>query len=110
MQRTRRTIQFVFRQPRGQHRTQRQRDEGGNCDRDGQYKAELRKQPPRHAGQKGDWQKHRNKRRRRRQHRKKHLTRADYRRRHRFQSEVPLPLNIFHHNDGVIDDHARRQH
>ena len=97
------------RQPRGQHRAQRQGHERRDHDRDGEHEAELREQPARDAGQKGNGQEHRNQGRRRGQDREEHLPGSDHGRGERLHALGALPVDVLDHDDRVVDDHAGRE-
>ncbi len=97
-------------QPRRQHRAQRQRDDAGQQDREGEHKAEFAEQPAGLAGQEGNRDEHRGKRRRRCDDGEEDLARSDDGRGARAEPLVAFAHYVFKHDDGVVDDHAGGQH
>ncbi len=95
---------------RGEHRHQRQRDEGREHHREGEHEAELGEEPAGGAGEERDRDEHRGERHRRRQHREEHLPRAEHRGGARPEAERALARDVLDDDDRVVDDEAGRKH
>ena len=95
---------------RGEHRHQRQRDEGREHHREGEHEAELGEEPAGGAGEERDRDEHRGERRRRRQDGEEHLPRAEHRGGARTEAERALARDVLDDDDGVVDDEAGREH
>ena len=92
-----------------QHRRQRQRhdarDEHGDADDDG----ELVQQPADHAAHEQHGDEHRGQRHRHRQDREADLAGAVERGLHAALARLHVAHDVLEHDDGVVDDEARRR-
>ena len=95
---------------RGEHRAERQRDEGGEDHGESHDEAELGEEPPGGALEERDRDEHRGERRGRGDDGEEHLLRAEHRGRPRAHAHRAVALDVFKHHDGVVDHEAGREH
>ena len=95
---------------RGEHGRQRQRHQHGQPDGEGHDEAELGEEPARRAGEEGDRDENGGERRRGGDDGEEHLPRPEHGRRARPHAERPVPLDVFQHDDRVVDDEAGGEH
>ena len=93
-----------------QRRTERQRVEGRNADRNRDRQGELVIETAGDARDERDRNEHRHQHRRRRDDRAGHFGHRRLRGAQRRQAVLELPLDVLHHHDRVVDHESDRQH